>query len=190
MKTIRTSVCVGLLGAMLFTVGCDRATPVVVENRVETAAPPISSTPNPSFPSLNGEYAVDVVCDTNAQLRIKKVTITDTKTVIGLTFKSETIGNDAPTNKMMIAAPGQQAAFYIADPDGRMEYKLLNVEGISLNPKWTFLEEGQPVNFTLTFERIPDHLTKFHLIEGKTQLLDENNNQTRTWSFMNVKIKE
>lgn len=126
---------------------------------------------------------MNIVCDTNSELRIKKVKVIDDKTIFNLVFKG------AGTSKIRTGAPGQQVAFYIADPNSRAEYRLFNVEGIAMEPAWTPLQEGESVAFKLTFERIPDSLTTFHLIEGKTPSLSEDGVPTRSWTFMNVKLK-
>lgn len=189
MVPIRRLTCLALIVLPVITAGCDNSKPVVVKVQDETER---DFTPAPSrdnVPSLNGQYTMDVVCDTNAQISIKGIEITDTKTIIGLTFNNIKIGDEVPTDKIRTAAPGQQTAFYIADPDTRVEYKLLNVEGIALEPKFTQVTEGETVDFTLTFERIPNYLTRFHLIEGKVQAVGPDNQPLTTWTFMNVNLK-
>ena len=195
MTSTRALIYFALMGLLLCAVGCSHNTiaimdahdhgSITVPPAVVNPAPanPVSPTPvmttsedaTPSEtaqPRLNAEYSMDVVCNTDSELRIQKVTNTDTKTIVHMTFKAEAHGDEGPTPQIQTAAPGQATAFYIADPDTRAEYKLLNVEGIALQPSWTNLNDGDTLDFTLTFERIPDQLTRFHLIEGKTQALN------------------
>lgn len=140
--------------------------------------------PDPSgAPSLNGTYGMDVVCDTYPGLTIEQVTVTGSKTVIDFALTSEY------TSRFRTAAPGQETAFYIADPESRSEYKLLNVQGIALEPTWGCVETGETARFTLTFERIPDTLTSFHVIEGHQSSVDADGLPTNTWTFMNVSLK-
>jgi len=179
MFQIRYAVCFAVIGLAVLLSACNPSPVVVVQDKEGTT----SQISRPGVPSLKGEYAMNVVCDTNPELRIKKVTVTDSKTIFNLVFKSES------TSWIRTAAPGQQTAFYIADPDSRAEYKLLNVEGIAMEPSQTSLEEGESVAFKLTFERIPDSLSTFHLIEGKTNSFGQDGMPTRSWTFMNVKLK-
>ncbi len=180
MFQIRYAVCFTVIGFAVLLSGCTPTNPVVVQVDKDGAASSISQ---PGVPSLIGTYPMDVVCDTNAELRIKKIAITDSKTIIHLVFKS------ARTTQIRTGAPGQQVAFYIADPNSRAEYRLLNIEGISLEPSWTPLEIGESLAFKLTFERIPDTLTTFHLIEGKMPSLTGDGLPTVSWTFMNVTLK-
>lgn len=180
MLQIRYTPYILFVALVVISSGCNpQPTKVIVQDKDGT----ISSISQPGVPSLKGEYAMNVVCDTNSELRIKKVTVTDSKTIFNLVFKSAT------TSWIRTAAPGQQTAFYIADPDSRAEYKLLNVEGIAVEPAQTPLQEGESVAFKLTFERIPDSLSTFHLIEGKTNSLGQDGMPTRSWTFMNVKLR-
>lgn len=145
MRSIRILICFALVSISVLSSGCSSSTPVVVEVRDQKE----DSTPTPpkksEIPSLNGKYSVNVACDTDPSLSIKKITITDTKTVIDL--RSECKKEKGCMARA--AAPGQQTAFYIADPDTRTEYKLLNVEGVSLEPKWTTLESGEALDYSL-----------------------------------------
>lgn len=147
----------------LIIAGCESSKPVVVKVQDETQrdAPPVPS--RTDLPSLNVQYEMDVVCDNEPELRLTRVTVTDTKTICDFTYTSQT------ASPIGVAAPCQQTAFYIADPDTRVEYKLLNVEGNSLLPQVTNLQPSESINFILTFERISNNLTKFHIIEGKSQ---------------------
>jgi hypothetical protein len=139
--------------------------------------------------SLGGKYILNRVCDTDSHLTINWIRVTDTKTIIDLTFNNIRIGDEVARDRIRTAAPGQQNAFYIADADRRAEYALLNVEGIGIEPRWTKLRDGDVLNFRLTFERIPDTTTSFHLIEGKVPGLDDNNEPVTTWTFMNLRLK-
>lgn len=181
MLQFRQAICSALIGFAIFSAGCNQPMPATDPNhRAEGETSPISQ---PGVPSLKGTYSLDVVCDTNSELRITKITIAENKTIVNLVFKA------TRTPRIRTAAPGQQSAFYIADPNSRDEYKLLNVEGIAMDPVWTELQEGESLDFKLTFERIPDSLTTFHLIEGKTQNFSEDGLPTRSWTFMNVKLR-
>jgi hypothetical protein len=190
MQTIRNTIIALILGIAFLLLGANLRTPVpmstlVIREQIAAPAPPspVVVTPATPMPLQNGTYEMNTACDTNPELRITRVTQSDTKTIIDLAFTSQ------GTSKIRTAAPGQQTAFYIADPDTRTEYKLLNVEGIAMEPVWTELTEvGQTVNFRLTFERIPDALTKFHLIEGKVISVTEDGLPAHNWTFMNVEL--
>lgn len=195
MRTFRLMLGLTVAVVSLFTTGCSRlALPVVQAQDRMTPQPPTHPLPDvtltpPAVSSLNGEYLMNAVCNTNAQLRVVKVTVTENKTLVDCTFRNERIGTEALTDRIRTAAPGQQTAFYLSDPNSRNEYRLLNVEGIALEPTWTLLKEGERLNFHLTFERIPDTMTQFHMIEGKVPSLSEDNQPLRNWTFMNLRLK-
>lgn len=166
------------------------STPLPVEQPAPVPASSLPASPSPqtpsATPSLNGDYPMSMISNTCPELRIRKVTVTDSKTTIELNFTHSELSADT---KIRTAAPGQQTAFYIVDPDSGKEYKLLNVEGIAMEPSWTPIRSGESLDFTLTFERIPDSVTKFHLIEGKVQSFSEEDKPLNSWTFMNVTLK-
>jgi len=189
MMSTRHSALLALLLPLL-AAGCNTSTPPPSEEKVEPQAPPTPTAARTDFPSLKGRYKLNVVCDTSAQLTIKSVEVTDKNTVIELSFRNAFIKDASPTDSIRTAAPGKSTAFYIDDPESTKEYKLLSVKGIELEPKFTKIKEGDTLNFTLTFERIPDSLIKFNLIEGKTKSVGTDNQPLDTWTFMNVELKK
>jgi hypothetical protein len=142
----------------------------------------------PAMPSLKGDYDVDATCNTCKDLHLKQIAVTDSKTYMYLEYTQPT-GEWGLGSRIKTGAPGQETAFFIADPQSRAEYHLLNVDGIDVDPAYTTVAAGETVKFRLTFERIPDTLTCFHLIEGKVRGVWEENQSSNTWTFMNVKLR-
>jgi hypothetical protein len=176
----------------LASLGCSRSAPSHPTTTRHEAPPRTGAhvtTVGYSVPALTGDYRMNTVCDTDAHLTIRGVTVNDTKTIVDLRFNNVNIGDETARGRIKVAAPGQENAFYIADPERRAEYALLNVEGIALEPKWTLLHENDVIDFRLTFERIPDSLTTFHLIEGKVPTMDTAEERATSWTFMNVRLK-
>ena len=102
---------------------------------------------------------------------MKTIEITNDYTKIHFEFDSEIECRAYP--------PGNENAFFIKDALSDKTYKLLNIEGLSIYPQYSITEE-----FTLTFEKIPNDLFQFHLIEGVSGLeYDED-----AINFMNVVI--
>ncbi len=54
---------------------------------------------------------------------------------------------------------------YLRDKYSGHQSKLVNVFGVSIAPVWTFVERGQTVHFTLTFESLPSSCVLFDLVE-------------------------
>jgi hypothetical protein len=160
--------------------------PAAPEPPAIAEANPLAPPPQPSQPEAdtwgtNAAYNLDVPSDTCPQLHIRRITHTPNSTIIDLTFINEGL---APVMRVRTGAPGQQTAFTLTDPTSGHVYQLQNVEGISLDPLWTTVDEGETVNFTLTFERLPDDLTAFRLIEG----VGDTSEQGQIWSFSNVPL--
>lgn len=54
---------------------------------------------------------------------------------------------------------------FIIDHVSRVKYPLVYVEGISMYPDWTYIEEGDVLNFTLIFKGLPKSCKSFDLVE-------------------------
>lgn len=123
-----------------------------------------------SFKSNRGIHELNISCNTQKELIIKSIDLQDKSTIIKLS-----LGNNL---KGAVYLPGQKGAFFISDPKENKVYRLTNLNGISIAPKY----KPAP-NFTLVFEPLPKDLFQFNLIEGQ----DNNDNG---WHFLNIKIPE
>jgi len=96
-------------------------------------------------------------CNSNGELRIKKVTITNEYTIVDISLNNQ--GEDSYFMEMSI-----QKETYI-DINGT-HYKLKKVRGIALYPNTTsFTYQGETKEFTLTFEAIPKGSTSMSIVE-------------------------
>lgn len=54
---------------------------------------------------------------------------------------------------------------YIIDNLTGIRYPLVHVEGVSMYPNWTYINEGSSLQFTLIFKGLPKSCTSFDLVE-------------------------
>ncbi len=149
---------------------------------------PDTSVPTPvptpfvsSFPtSINGEYTLRTVSDTDRNLKITRVTIDDTQTTVHFRFYNAT-GEDA---NISVSRPSDPRAFYIASTDLSRIFPLRDIEGIAIQPQYSLVSPGETLEFTLIFDRIDDSMTRFHLVEGVAD-----DPEVTEWVFQNVTLK-
>jgi hypothetical protein len=134
-------------------------------------------------------HRLNAVCDSDSELRLLSVIHSDTTTSMQLRFTGDVDGEFGGARSISTGAPGQLTSFFVQDAETDREFKLLNVDGLSLDPVRTVVRDGRSVEFSLTFERIPDSVTRFHLIEGKIQPPDQNGNPLIYWVFSNVNLR-
>ncbi len=146
-----------------------------------TAKPVSADTGSSTQRKLNGEYKMSVACNTYPDLNITKVKVADDETIISFSYTNK----GEATIYIMTAPPGHKEAFFIMSTDNSKKYNLLNIEGIAIKPSKTYVKAGATVYFTLTFERIADSMTRFHVIEGEIEPSDG----LVSWRFLNVKLK-
>lgn len=94
-------------------------------------------------------------------------------------------GNSALTIK--VSPAGDEDAMFVQLPDGRrLEFQ--SAEGISIKPARDRVEPGGKQRFSVTFEPLPDGVTKFDVYEGagaKNALPGE----SQYWFFRNIQLK-
>jgi hypothetical protein len=121
------------------------------------------------------EYPMAHVCRTAPHISITKVELTNDETIVYMKYE--------PTGKEMgIYPPGHDMAFFITDVSNAKKYNLLDAEDIAIKPNLQYAD--REINFKLIFERIPDSMKRFHIIEGKLPT-----ETSITWHFTNVKLK-
>lgn len=94
---------------------------------------------------------------------------------------------DSTTVTIKVSPPGDPNAMYVELPDGRrLENK--SAEGISVKPNEDHLAPGEKQRFSLTFDPLPDGVSKFDVYEG-AGAKSAPAGQTRYWSFHNIYLK-
>jgi phage shock protein PspC (stress-responsive transcriptional regulator) len=142
---------------------------------------PIPTPTISSFPaSINGAYTLQTVADTDPNLVITRATIDDAHTAIHFRFRNAT-GESA---SISVSPPGDRRAFFIVSSDFSKVFPLRDIEGIAIQPQHAVVEPGDVLEFTLTFDRIDDSMTHFHLIEG---LVDDPD--VTEWVFKDVVLE-
>lgn len=131
--------------------------------------------------SLDGEYALDVPSDTDPNVHITKVIISEDATVVRLRVVCPQTARLGST--MGVFPPGHQLAFYIMSTDRSKRFNLVGVEGVAIRPNATRLRAGESLEFSLTFERIDNKMNHFHLIEGEAE-----HTRGTPWHFLNVSL--
>jgi hypothetical protein len=127
------------------------------------------------------DYPLNIVCSGEARLKLTRVRITKQATFITLVWQNKP-GDTVP---LTVAPPGHREAYFIKSTTGKERWDLLDATGIAIKPEYTKSPPGGRIEFVLKFERIPDSMPKFHLIEGDVQPVDGNT----TWHFLNVPLK-
>ena len=129
------------------------------------------------IPSLSfaESFSVNKVCNTSPALKLTSVEVTEDETIISFTYDWT---HKEAAERLRIWPPGHDKSFFITDIRKTNKYLLLDVEGASIAPNWS-----KPNSFTLIFEKIPDNLKRFHLVEGNLMA-------SGAWNFVNVKLKK
>lgn len=125
----------------------------------------------------NGIYRIGQQSDTDPNLVLTEVQLTDERTKISLQYKN----TDIAPQTITVFAPGDRHAFLIAAHDGTYVLPVRRVSGIILAPKGTIVRQGETVEFVLEFARIDAEMVTFHLIEGTVDEPDFNE-----WIFKDV----
>ncbi|MHC4972034.1 MAG: hypothetical protein ACYTG3_06855 [Planctomycetota bacterium] len=81
--------------------------------------------------------------------------------------------------------PGHKGAFVIQTLDRKQTYKLTGVDGIAVLPERTTVAAGTTLEFSLTFEPIPDDMWQFHVGEGAYDAKADES----TWQFQKVSLR-
>lgn len=130
---------------------------------------------------LEGEYSLNLPSKTQPEVLLTRVNVLKDKTIIGL--RMDWPSTRAAVNSIGVFPPGHQMAFFIMSTDRSRRFNLLDVEGVAIRPTFTSVRPGENVEFTLTFERIDDDMSRFHLIEGDLEL-----ESGTPWHFLNVTL--
>ena len=125
-------------------------------------------------------YPVDKVSDTMVLLRLVQVEAHHDLTVVALRYQA---GEEL--RRVGVHAPGTKGAFVITDETEETIYKLVAVKGISVLPDRTAVEPGGTLEFTLTFEPIPETLARINIGEGRSRPVPGET----AWHFLDVELK-
>jgi hypothetical protein len=133
-------------------------------------------------------YRLNRPCDTDPALVLHTVTIEGDRTELALTFsgRQEHVDSGVQINT---GAPGEPSAFFLRDSTTGREFPLRKVEGITLDPWFSPVRAGKSERLVLTFDRIPDDLSRFELIEGKDVVGGRLNTAGVWWDFHSVELK-
>ncbi len=127
--------------------------------------------------SLNGTYKVDKRSYTEARMKIKQVQVTDDETIL----RFRLVNSTKKKYGMGIYPAGNKGAYFIVSTDGKKKFRLIDSQGINILPgKYMYVPVGKSKEFTISFERIDDSMTRFHLMEG--------NLKKNAWHFMNINL--
>lgn len=129
--------------------------------------------------SLNGMYVLNQQSDTSPDTYVTTVVVSDAATEITI----EVVNPSPDESWIQVYPPGSRDAFFLVSPDGAQVYPLRSVEGVAVVPEQVVLLADETRDFTLTFDRIPDSLSQFHLIEGVTDHPD-----MIEWVFSNLTL--
>jgi len=121
-------------------------------------------------------YQVNQFSVTQPNLKITTIQITDTATIVNLSFTPKT------ACKVGIYPPGHQMAFFLRDVTGKKTYQLINYSNIGIQPLSETVNAYATKTFTLYFEKID--VKRFHMVEG--EILSPN---STTWHFSNIQLK-
>ena len=124
-------------------------------------------------------YTIDLASSTMPRVHIKQVKVTSGATRI--TFRYDT----DQTRRIGVHGPGEDGAFRISSVDGARSWKLQKIDGVAVFPERTTVDAGQALEFTLTFETIPDDLRHFNVGEGT---YDPDSGET-SWQFFDVRLR-
>ena len=125
---------------------------------------------NKPIENQRSEYTISKASNSQPKLVLERIENTEDETIA--TFSWD------PNSKARVWPPGHDKAFFLTDVKKANKYHLLDVEGISVAPKWSY-----PKSFRLTFERIPDDLKRFHVVEGNLM-------SSGAWNILNVKLEK
>lgn len=186
----------GALALGLF--GCAGASPPALE---ATSAPPATSAPEvaivpdatPSAEASSTEasepsppktvFQVYRAFKEDPQLMLTRVKKQPDSLEIDFLFTNK--GNIVQTIKL--APAGDPNAMFVELPDGR-QLAFKSAEGISLKPTFDRIGPGEKQRFSVTFEPLPEGVTRFHVYEGagaKAALPG----QSQFWFFRNIQLK-
>ncbi|MFO0592078.1 MAG: hypothetical protein U0441_31325 [Polyangiaceae bacterium] len=156
----------------------------VIEVAVEaseqpTAAPGDAQEPAPPktvFP-MNRPFKED------PRLVLTRVTKEPTGLRLDFVFNNK----DSSTVTIKVSPPGDPNAMFVELPDGR---RLANksAEGISVKPNEDRVAPGEKQRFSLTFDPLPDGVSKFDVYEG-AGAKNAAPGQSRFWFIRNIYLK-
>ncbi|MEM6343072.1 MAG: tetratricopeptide repeat protein [Bacteroidota bacterium] len=127
-----------------------------------------------------GREDIKIGNQTDMSLRILQIQFTENATT--LTLEIQSVGDEPfPIN---LAPANSKEAFYLTDQSMRRVFRLKNVRGLAGWPKRPYnLQVRERKVIALEFERLPDDIQVFHLLEGST-------NRAYSWDFYDVELIE
>lgn len=147
--------------------------------------PDFSEEPIDVVPSLEGTYSMRRVCDTQPELTIESVEVTEDRTHVEFVYRNAEAANSY--KRIRVFPPGHLSAFFLRSADGPHTCELLGVEGITIAPQNVRVYGGESCRFRLAFDRLPDTMTRFHVVEGR---IDSEEPDFTTWNFLDVELGE
>jgi hypothetical protein len=154
---------------------------------VVSPAPSQSSPPQPDHPSSipknrrEGVFQVSRRVDKGSNLTLEKVEITNRATVLRLRYVNDRM-EDA---QIRVFSPTSPYAFTIYSSDYAESFKLIEVFEIKTD-EYVRVQPEQSITFSLRFERIPDNIKTFHLIEDKGAGIDNR----IPWVFTDITLNQ
>ena len=108
-----------------------------------------------------GGYPVNQVADTVPFLRITRIQAGADATTIRFRYHATD-----HARRIGVHPPGHGGAFSIKSLDGKQTYRLTGISGIETLPERTLVSADASLEFSLTFEPIPESTGAFHVGEG------------------------
>lgn len=127
-----------------------------------------------SISSFAQTYLPDAICQSEPDLKITQVIITEERTRIDFEYLRSKEGG----TYIYLTNPNTSSAMYMKT--NGVKYKLIDTEGISHKDGITAAYYKNPLTFSAFFEPIPSTVTRFDLIEGSTG----------SWHFYGIELKE
>ncbi|MHC4162884.1 MAG: hypothetical protein ACYSUM_12205 [Planctomycetota bacterium] len=124
-------------------------------------------------------YALDKTSVTVPALRMTEAIVAKGGTRLKFEYVPE------QTRRVGVHPPGHEGAFSIQSLDRKQTYKLTAVDGIAVLPDRTTVDSGSTLEFSLTFEPIPDDMWEFHVGEGEYGAEAGES----SWQFLKVSLR-
>ena len=124
-------------------------------------------------------YALDKTSVSVPALRMTETIVAGQGTRIKFEYAPE------QARRVGVHPPGHDGAFSIQSLDRKRTYKLTAVSGIAVLPDRTNVDAGSTLEFSLTFEPIPDGMWEFNVGEGEYDTAAGES----SWQFLKVSLR-
>jgi hypothetical protein len=166
------------LSVGLLLLGCASSKPVSTPRSFDsttesyyTAKPEVLIAPRRLLPDpINGLGQTS-----DPSLRLTDVQVSDHFTILHLTYL---VDKNARGDAGKISFTAEKA--HLVTPDGKQRFNFVRAEGIKMAPDDQEAKPGEPIMFTLYFDRITDDVTEFGLFEC------DDTATTTCWNVRNI----